>query len=285
MVKSVAVGVGAALLVVSGFGGSIARAEKPRIAVVGAAGDDIEPETRQQVLKAMGEGLAGSGADVADPVVVAAAVAATGDQSCAGKECLTSVARATSVAYLVRGTLTITGRNYGFHIEILDGKTGALVDSREDRCEICNYGEALETITNSASTLKTQVFKRPAQALPPPPSPGALPPPSPLPAAAGADATSTGNGTTLVKPGGEIPPPPSAPGAHRTLGWIGVAAGVVAAGAGVALIAIDGKGTCGTPDPAGHCPNQYTTKPGGIALASAGGLALIAGIVVVAGRF
>jgi hypothetical protein len=281
MLKSLAVGVGAALLVLAGSGG-IARAEKPRIAVVGVTGDDLEPDTRQRVMKAVAEGLNGSGADVADPVIVAAAVAATGDQGCAGKDCLTSVARATSVAYLVRGTLTVTGRSYGFHIEILDGKTGALVDSREDRCEICSYSEAIETITNSASTLKTQVFKRPAQTLPPPPSPGMLPPPSPLPTG-GTDATA-GNGTMLVKPGDEVPPP-SARGAHKTLGWIGVAAGAVAAGAGVALLAIDGKGTCDMPDITGHCPNQYSTKPGGIGLVSAGGLALVAGIVVLAGKF
>jgi hypothetical protein len=58
------------------------------------------------------------------------------------------------------------------------------------------------------------------------------------------------------------------------LKWVSLGAGSAALGTGIALIAIDGKGTCEHPT-GGTCPQRYETLPAGIAVASVGGAALL----------
>jgi hypothetical protein len=182
---------------------------------------------------------------------------------------VTEVAKATLAAYVVRGTLEIVGRTYELRLEMLDGKTGALLDSREDRCEICTEGEALEMAGVSASALKVQVFKKlaagTAGAAPAAPTAAAT---APAPAAPSAPMVTA-----------EAPAPASN---HRAYGWIGVGAGVAAAIVGGYLISIDGDGDC--PGPA-MCPNHYNTKTGGIASLAGGALAIAAGVLVLTGTF
>jgi hypothetical protein len=226
--------------------GASARADRPRIAVSGVAGDSATPELRDKIARAVAAGLAASGADVrTEPA---------------------------TIAYRVRGTLEVEGRNYLLRLEIVDAKTGEIIDSQEDRCEICTEGEAMETAGISASALKAKVFKRrPTVAVADIPlgaPPAAAPEPKHEPPA-------------IVQVDAEPPPPR----AHRLrpLGIAGIAAGAVAAGAGVALMAADGKGSCS--DGVNQCPMVYDTKTSGIALIAGGALAVIAGIVILAGRF
>jgi hypothetical protein len=172
------------------------------------------------------------------------------------------VARATVSGYVVRGTLDVEGRTYGLRLEMLDGKTGALLDSREDRCEICTEGEALEMAGVSASALKVQVFKKkPAVAAATPP--------------AAAVATLPSN------------EPPRSPQfhetGHSTYGWIGVGVGVAAIAAGLWLIGINHDGACS--NGANQCPERYTTALPGIVSLTAGGLVVAAGALVVSGQF
>jgi hypothetical protein len=53
------------------------------------------------------------------------------------------------------------GRSYSFKLEMLDGQSGALLAQRENRCEICTDGEALEIANAAASALKAQALKKP----------------------------------------------------------------------------------------------------------------------------
>ena len=121
---------------------ALARADRPRIAVMEMAGAKIPPDLREKMTHAVHEGLLASGAEVVDGMPAAAT--GPGGAPCEGTGCVTAVAKATYAAYVVRGTLEIDGRTYGLRLEILDGKSGELIDSREDRCEICTEGEALE---------------------------------------------------------------------------------------------------------------------------------------------
>jgi hypothetical protein len=240
---------GLVMVVVGGVvaaGAGVARAERPRIAVSGVSGDNATPELRERMSRAITDGLVASGADV---------VTAPG-----------------GIVYRVRGTVEVEGRTYILRLEMIDGETGAVIEGREDRCEICTESEALETAGVAASALKAQVFKRrPAVAV----GTAAAPPP------AGRQDLALG----ISVPAPESTPPPEARARHRGLGVGAMAAGVVAAGVGWYLLSLNHQGTCNAADKVHDCPDRWSTTPGGIALLTGGGLALTAGILAVAGVF
>jgi len=63
-------------------------------------------------------------------------------------------------AFVLRGSVEAEGRSYTFRLEMVDGKSAAVLANREDRCEICTEAEALETANTAASTLKSRVPRR-----------------------------------------------------------------------------------------------------------------------------
>jgi hypothetical protein len=239
-------------------------ADRPTISIVPVAGDHAPPDVRARISQSLAEGLIASGADVS----------AAPDEA----------------TYLLRGRVDIEGRSYTLHLEMLDRKTGSVVASREDRCEICTEAEAFETANTAASTLKALVFKRPPGAAPPAGTTATTPatPPAAAPKLASATPAPGAPGS-----GGEAA---SAPGArlgigaaatpserHTTLGWTGVATGLAAGVVGAILIGVDGNGTC--PDyPAKACPKEYATRPGGIALVAGGVVAVVAGVLALLGK-
>ena len=254
-----------------------ARAERPRIAVMEVAGAKVSPDLRERMTHAVHEGLLASGADVVDGMPAAAT--GPGGAPCEGNGCVTAVAKATYAAYVARGTLEIDGRTYELRLEMLDGKGGELIESREDRCEICTESEALEMAGVSASALKVQVFKKKAAA------------------AAAASAAIVAPPVLVATPPGSAKVDASLPPGvvsgpavrvtsedHRELGWIGVGVGAFAGLVGWRLIAVDGEGTCS--DGAGvQCRRLYATKGWGIASIAAGAVAVAAGVLVLTGKF
>ena len=250
---------------------AVARAERPRIAVMDVAGAKVAPDLRERMTHAVHEGLLASGADVVDGMPAAAT--GPGGAPCDGNGCVTAVAKVTLASYVARGTLEIDGRTYELRLEMLDGKTGELIESREDRCEICTEGEALEMAGVSASALKVQAFKKKAApvaaggALAAPATPVAAPP-----------------GAVRVETSSPMGGRPVTSEEHRELGWIGVGVGAMAGLVGWALIESDGKGTCS--EGAGvQCPRVYSTTGWGITSLAAGALAIAAGVLVLTGRF
>ncbi|HET6281964.1 MAG TPA: hypothetical protein VFH73_13400 [Polyangia bacterium] len=244
--------------------GAAARAERPRIAVMQVTGTNVAADLSHRVTVAVREGLLASGADVVDGIPAAAT--GHGGTPCQGEGCVTAVAKATMAGYVVRGTIEVLGRTYGLRLEMLDGKSGSLLEIREDRCEICTEDEALETASVSASALKAQVFKKRA-------------------AVAGLDtATSAEAAPLLIENRVETRAAPGAGAGHRSLGWIGVAAGVVAAAVAAPLIAMHHNGTCDQASGV-ECPRRYTTQTGGIAVAIGGGLAIAVGVLMLTGTF
>ena len=111
-----------------------AHADRPTVSVVPVGGEKASADVRARIAQSLAEGLIASGADVS----------AAPDEA----------------TYLLRGRVEIEGRSYTLHLEMLDRKTGSVVASREDRCEICTESEAFETANTAASTLKAMVFKR-----------------------------------------------------------------------------------------------------------------------------
>jgi PEGA domain len=70
--------------------------------------------------------------------------------------------------------------------------------------------------------------------------------------------------------------------ALRSLAWSGLVVGVVAAGAGAALLALDGHGTCSLAAGQRECRQLWDTMPAGIALTAGGGALAIGSIVLLA---
>jgi hypothetical protein len=258
----------------------VARADRPRVAVMEVAGPKLAPDLRQRMTRAVHEGLLASGADVVDGMPAAAT--GPGGAPCEGSGCVTAVAKATLATYVVRGTLEIDGRTYGLRLEMLDGKNGELIDSREDRCEICTEGEALEMAGVSASALKVQALKKKAGA-----------PAEPLPPLAKTVIEATPPGAASVEASSRVvsgPSPKATSDEHRELGWIGVGVGAFAGFVSWKMFSIDGEGTCD----GGHadnnpthfqCKNVWATKGWGVASAVGGLVALTAGIFVLTGKF
>lgn len=219
-----------------------AEGERPRISVEPVAGDQAPPDLRERVRQSVTEGLLASGAEVAQE----------------------------NPAYALRAKLEVDGRSYALRLEMVDVKTGQVVASREDRCEICTESEAFETASTAASALKAQVLKR---------SPGPLRTAGPVPAAP-PPAAATGTVPALTT----VPDPREAPGPNRVLGWGAIGAGALAAGAGAFLISIDGDYvSCGNP-PGAACPDLRDTGWGGVALVSAGVVAVGLGLLVLLGK-
>jgi len=117
--------------------------------VVPIAGVQVAPALRVRVTRALDQGLQDSGVDVVSPAP------GSSETSTAAE-----IAGAAGATFLMRGTVEAEGRSYTFRLEMVDGKSGAVVASREDRCEICTETEALETANTAASTLKSQAFSR-----------------------------------------------------------------------------------------------------------------------------
>jgi hypothetical protein len=232
-----------AAALVSAWAGA-ARAERPQISVAPVAGDQAAPELRQKMGQALAEGLIASGADVAPPAVEA--------------------------PYVLRGKLEVEGRSYVFRLEMVDRKTGGVVASREDRCEICTEAEAFETANTAASTLKAAVFKRGTTGQ-------------------AGGGTVTLSVVTAAAPSAPTPPavveakPERASGARHAFGWAAIVGGVAGAGVGAYLFAIDGSGTC---DAIGEisCPRQYQTRWGGVGLVGLGVALVGAGVVALLTR-
>jgi hypothetical protein len=225
-----------------------ARADRPQVSVAPVDGDRASLELRQRMGQALAEGLIASGADVAPPAVEA--------------------------PYVLRGKLEVEGRSYVFRLEMVDRKSGGVVASREDRCEICTEAEAFETANTAASTLKAAVFKRGSTA-----QAGGGPATSSVVTAAAPSAPTSTPAPPVVVEAKAAP----ASGARHAFGWAAIVGGVASAGVGAYLFGIDGSGTC---DAVGEmrCPRQYDTRWGGIGLVGLGVALVGAGVVALLTR-
>ena len=69
-------------------------------------------------------------------------------------------------------------------------------------------------------------------------------------------------------------------GALRPLKWVTLVGGALALGAGAALFAVDGHGTCTRATGQRQCPDVYDTRTGGIVALAAGGALVATSIVL-----
>jgi hypothetical protein len=68
--------------------------------------------------------------------------------------------------------------------------------------------------------------------------------------------------------------------ALRPLKWISLGGGVLAVGAGAALVAVDGHGTCALTNGQRQCADVYDTRTGGIVALAAGGALVVTSVIL-----
>ncbi len=93
------------------------------------------------------------GHDVAETLRAANAALAT----CKDATCYPKLASALSVGYLITGKVSESDKTYSMMMEIINGRTGAVLAATRDRCETCGIEEAGEKMGLAASALRERL--------------------------------------------------------------------------------------------------------------------------------
>ncbi|HEY2902864.1 MAG TPA: hypothetical protein VGL59_19940 [Polyangia bacterium] len=246
-----------------------ARAAKPRIAIIGLTMGDVTAEVRIKMNAAIVGGLIASGAEVADSTATGRAMAERGMVACDTATCLIEIGKASAAAFVLRGSMEMTGRSYVIRLEMIDAATATVIDTREDRCEICTENEAYETASVSASALKAQVFRR-----------RQLPSRAPVVAAPSPESSSSSRGfvepllvdSPSPPPAAEIAKPVERSSPSHALAWTAGGVALAAIAAGLTLITVDNSGS-------------HKTMTSGLVVSGLGLAAAAASVLAYTGHF
>ena len=105
------------------------------------------------------EGLAAAQFEVFSGAGVAQRLAASGGRlaNCRDDGCYPALAQALAVSYLVAARVAESNKNYEISLELINGRTGGVIGSNRERCEICGVDEAGEKMALAASALRTRL--------------------------------------------------------------------------------------------------------------------------------
>lgn len=258
---------------------------------------NVPPALRRSLGDRLVEGLTAVSFEVLrpGPDAVSPVVDPDGEQ-CRDEACLRRVAAALKVSYLVGAKITERQKTFEITLELLSARTGAVVGTNNERCEICGLAEVGEKMSLAASTLRARV-----EALSRAPARFVL---RTTPAGASVWIDGKVMGTTpldLSLRAGEhtmnieregysplrrtfsvtrgvdevldldlVQLPTKFP--FRAAGWTAVATGVALAAGGIYLLGLHGSEvgcTNNERDPFGHCPKVYKTSVAGASLLGA----------------
>lgn len=297
------------------LGARAARADevRPRVVVLDVTiSGDAPRELKKSLAASLGGGLYAAGWTVVPPEKLKEALGTAPElANCTTPTCLETLAVMLGDTRLfVRARITAAGAAYNIELELLTptAGSGGAVARIEQGCEVCSLGELNSKLSDAAVALKQRaaeqasaadaVFRVTIKSEPP-----------------GASVTIDGvdTGTTMLsadlpagrhevtlryggyKPatrtievsrGGvnelevalERAPPPPPPGRYRPYKVLSLAAiglGVVAVGAGIYMLSIDGDGTC---DGGGECPELNDTLLPGAVSTGVGAILIGAGV-------
>jgi hypothetical protein len=224
--------------------------------------------------------------------------------NCRDGACYPALARVLGVNYLVAARVSESSKNYEISLEIINGRTGGVIGTNRERCEICGVDEAGEKMALAATALRARlealvtaparfiIRSRPAGvAITVDGAPAGRTPvdrelaggPHKLELAApGYDRLDR---TVTVVAGVDetidlelVPIPMKFP--FRKAGWAALVVGVAAVAAGIWAVTTDGKQlscTDATQDVKGHCPTIRDNRALGAALIGGGATAATLG--------
>jgi hypothetical protein len=229
-----------------------------------------------------------------------------GATNCNDPSCYPGLARSLGVGYLVVGRVTENSKTYQIALDLVNGRTGAILGSVRQQCETCGIEEAGEKMDLAASALRARLeaaTRAPARfvirSLPSDAQAhidGRAVGRTPL------DIELTGgehhlvldlggheplNRTFIVVSGVDesmdlalVAGTTTFP--YRTVGWVALVGGVLAVAAGAMALVIDGNEvSCpvAVQDPKGHCPLVRKTDLLGAVLLGVGSAAVTVGAV------
>lgn len=291
------------------------KPDRPRVGVVRLkfTGNVVEA-ARELFAQKLAEGLAVADFEVTSGAAVAAQLKAAGldPHGCTDEDCYRRAAPALGVAYLVAGSVGELQKTYEISLAIVNGRTGAVIGTHRERCEICGVEEAGEKMGLAASALRARLeamAKVPARFVIKSKPAGAVVAmdgqtigrtPIDREIAAGAHTLQiTAEGydpmertLTVVSGVDETldlylqPLPSKFPFAKA--GWGAIAAGAVALGAGIYAMSKDGDElacSAAEKDPWGHCPHLRNTRELAAGLVGLGvGAATLGGVWLYLGQ-
>jgi hypothetical protein len=105
------------------------------------------------------EGLAAAQFEVFASAAVSQKLAAAGQRlaNCRDGGCYPELARALGVNYLVAARVSASNKNYEISLEIINGRTGGVIGTNRERCEICGVDEAGEKMALAAGALRARL--------------------------------------------------------------------------------------------------------------------------------
>jgi hypothetical protein len=276
-------------------------AGRQRVAVVRLDFEgNVAEAARELFASRVVEGLAAAQFEVFSGAAVAQKLAAAGGKlgNCRDGGCYPALAQALAVSYLVAARVTESNKNYEVSLELINGRTGGVIGTNRERCEICGVDEAGEKMALAASALRTRLealTRTPARFIIRSRPAGVAIAVDGVPAGrTPIDRELTGGGhklelaaagydrlyrtVTAVSGVDEtidlelVPIPMKFP--FRKAGWAALIVGAVSLAAGIWAVSVDGDQIAcdvSVRDDLGHCPNVRNTRGLGAALIGIGG--------------
>jgi hypothetical protein len=115
----------------------------------------LRPDLRIKLEDALAAGLKASGTDVVSAADLSRARAAGAFGACTDLVCEQRLAQITGTNYWLRGTCQLDTSTYRLHLELVDSRSGVVMTSRDDTCDICTEADAADLANVAASALKT----------------------------------------------------------------------------------------------------------------------------------
>ena len=78
-------------------------------------------------------------------------------QDCADAACWQTSSRSLGVSYLISAKVEEQEKSFAITLELISGRTGAVVGTNRERCEICGAEEVGEKMSLAAATLRTRL--------------------------------------------------------------------------------------------------------------------------------
>ncbi len=155
----------AALVLASTASVSVANAEpgagpRQRVAVAHVDFEGNVAEAARDLFESrVVEGLAAAQFEVFSSAAVSQKMAANGQRlaNCRDGGCYPALARVLGVNYLVAARVSASSKNYEISLEIINGRTGGVIGTNRERCEICGVDEAGEKMALAATALRERL--------------------------------------------------------------------------------------------------------------------------------
>jgi hypothetical protein len=298
-----------ATLLAAGPVAGAAPVSAPTVALLGLRFEgEVPAAVQREMAQRLAAGLTAARVKLAEPAAVLKALG--GRRLCKQPECWKAVAAAVGCRYAVAGTVRGEDKSYDIDLFLGDAFTGAVVVAGSDphrpvRCAICGLVEAGRKVELLASALVAKL-EAAARALArvavvsEPPGAVVVVDGDEVGAAPREIELGAGEHELVVRSPGylaatrrvtavagvherievRLVPLARASSPARVVGWVGIAAGVAAIGAGIALFAIDGQAIECAPSAPDSCQRRETTAAaaalvgGGAAAAGVGGILL-----------